>query len=297
MIRCGFVGILGLPNAGKSTFLNEVLGEKITIISSKPQTTRQSFTGVLSTDQYQLILLDAPGFVQPKAGLFEFLSAEFEKVIEKSEHLLVLVGHDQKDNPNFIDFLSKVEASKKPYSFIFTKADLPQTDFVKDLKQQANDKGLLASDYSIKDKEKYNIEAFLLKLSQTLPEEHHPLYDPDMISLDRTRDIVAEFIREECFLNLKDEIPFGLGVIIKSFKREKGLQHIQANILVEKENHKGILIGKGGAQLKKIGQESRKKIENLLGEKVFLGLHISFKKNWMKNKSIMKEIGYSHEKS
>lgn len=129
-----------------------------------------------------------------------------------------------------------------------------------------------------------------------LPEEHHPLYDPEMISLDRTRDIVAEFIREQCFLNLDQEIPFSSGIIIKSFKRQKGLLHIQANILIEKENHKAIVIGKNGSMLKKIGQESRKKIEELLGEKIFLGLHVTHKKNWMKRDSIMKEVGYVHDK-
>ena len=118
-----------------------------------------------------------------------------------------------------------------------------------------------------------------------------------MISLDNTRDIVAEFIREPCFEQLDQEIPFSMAVIIKSYKREKGLLHIQANILVEKENHKAIVIGKGGTRLKSIGQEARKKIEELLGEKIFLGLHVAYKKNWIKNQAIMKEVGYFHDKS
>ena len=136
----------------------------------------------------------------------------------------------------------------------------------------------------------------LESVAQSMPAEHHPLYDTDMISLDRTRDIVAEFIREECFLQLEKEIPYGVGVIIKSFKREKGLQKIEANILIEKENHKSIVIGKAGSRLKEIGLRSRKKIESLLGEKIYLGLHVSFKKNWQKNSAIMKELGYFHER-
>jgi GTP-binding protein Era len=293
MIHCGFVGILGLPNAGKSTFLNKVLGEKVAIISSKPQTTRQAFTGLITEKDYQLIFLDAPGFVEPKAGLFQFLNDEFHKVIEKSEHLLVLVSHEQKDTEIFKKFIKEIKGSQKPVSYLFTKADLPETDFVKSFKESLQGEILKTTD-TIKEKNRELLDEFLEKLSRSLPQEHHPLYDPDMISLDRTRDIVAEFIREQCFLRLDKEIPYGLGVIIKSFKKEKGLQHIQANILVEKENHKGILIGKGGAQLKKIGQDSRKKIEELLGEKVFLGLHVAYKKNWMKNPSIMKEVGYVH---
>jgi len=295
MIHCGFVGILGLPNAGKSTFLNKVLGEKVAIISSKPQTTRQASTGLVTTDDFQLVFLDAPGYVEPKAGLFNFLSEEFTKVIEKSEHLLVLVSQEQKDTEIFKKFISAVDDSKKPVTYLFTKADLPPTEFVTGFQKEAAEKGALTCSYTIKSKDQLGLKALMKDIAETLPKEHHPLYDPEMISLDRTRDIVAEFIREQCFLMLDKEIPYGLGVIIKSFKKEKGLQHIQANILIEKENHKAILIGKGGQQLKKIGQASRKKIEELLGEKVFLGLHVSFKKNWMKNNSIMKEVGYTHE--
>ena len=295
MIHCGFVGLLGLPNAGKSTFLNKALGEKVVIISEKPQTTRKSFTGLLSNKDYQLIVLDAPGYVEPKRGLFDYLHAEFDRVIEKSEHLIVLVANDQKNTAKFQKFWNRVEASKKPFSLLITKIDLKASDFILVLKAKLEGESKLVGEYSVRLDKKKQMDQFLTDISLTLPQENHPLYDPDMISLDRVRDIVAEFIREQCFLQLQQEIPYGLGVIIKSYKKEKGLQHIQANILVEKENHKGILIGKGGAQLKKIGQDARAKIEELLGEKVFLGLHVSHKKNWTKNRSIMKEVGYVHE--
>lgn len=295
MIHCGFVGILGLANVGKSTYLNHLLGEKISIVSSKPQTTRQSFTGIISNSQYQLIIYDAPGYVEAKAGLFNFLSAEVDKVIDRTEHLLVLVANDQKDSKLFKELLGKVESSKKPVSFLFTKADLSESDFVKSFKNKLVEQGKMTGEFSIKSKDDGSAQKLMSDIALSFKAEHHALYDPDMISLERTRDIVAEFIREQCFLQLNKEIPYGLGVIIKSFKREKGLRHIQANILIEKDNHKAIVIGKGGSQLKKIGSESRKKIEELLGEKVFLGLHVAFKKNWMKNSAIMKEVGYHHE--
>ncbi len=294
MIHCGFVGILGLPNAGKSTFLNKALGEKISIISSKPQTTRQSFTGLVTTKDYQLIFLDAPGFVKAKSGLFDFLAMEFDRVLEKSEHLLVLIATDQKETLPFKRFMEKIENSGKTFSVLFTKNDLKESEFVKSLKEQWKDKNTLA--YSIKDKVFAPVENLLMEMAKTLPKEEQSLYDPDMISLDRTRDIVSEFVREACFLNLEQEIPFGLGVIIKSFKKEKGLFRIEANVLVEKDSHKGIVIGKKGVNLKKIGQQAREQIEKLLGEKVFLGLFVTHKKNWMRNKSIMREVGYVHDK-
>ncbi len=217
-------------------------------------------------------------------------------MIEKSEHLLVLVSHDQKESSAFKKFIAKVKGSGKPYSFLFTKADLEQSEFVAKLKTECEESHRFSGAMTIKNKTRDSVKGLLKQIAESLPKEDFPLYDPDMISLDRTRDIVSEFIREQCFLQLDKEIPFGLGVVIKSFKREKGLRHIQANILIEKENHKAILIGKGGQKLKTIGQEARKKIEELLGEKVFLGLHVAFKKNWMKNKNIMKEVGYHHDK-
>lgn len=295
MIHCGFVGILGLPNVGKSSFLNSILEEKISIVSSKPQTTRQSFTGVLSNQAYQLILIDAPGYVEKKAGLFEFLNAEFTRVVEKSEHLLFLISHEQKDSDIFNLMREKIENSGKPVTYLFTKVDLEPTGFVLKLKKDLEEKEFRVGTFSIQKSQEDSHKDMLDALAHSLPQEHHPLYDPDMISLDRTRDIVAEFIREECFLQLEKEIPYSLGVIIKSFKKEKGLQRIEANILIEKENHKAIVIGKNGERLKEIGSRSRVKIQKLLGEKIFLGLHIAVKKNWQKNKAIMKELGYHNE--
>ena len=295
MFHCGFVGIVGLPNTGKSTFLNKILGEKISIVSSKPQTTRRSLTGLVSRERYQLIFLDAPGFVRAKPGLFEFLFHEMERVIKKSEQLLVLISHDQKENSSFKTFMNLVEESKKPMSFLFTKTDLQESDLVSSLKKKSQGSQVLTGEFSIKEKKlDPSVDQLLEQIALRLPATPHPLYDPEIISLDQTRDIMGEFIREQCFIQLDQEIPFGLGVVIKEFKREKGLQHIQANILVAKENHKAILIGKGGRRLKSIGQEARKNMENLLGEKLFLGLHVTHKKNWMGRQKIMKELGYDH---
>ena len=296
MINCGFVGLLGLPNVGKSSFLNNVLGEKISIVSNKPQTTRQAFSGIVSTKEYQLIFLDAPGYVPDKPGLFNFLHAEFQKVIERSELLMVLISHEQRETSEFNNFYEKIKASGKPIFVLFTKTDIEPTEFVMGLKSQLKTDNKNFGEWSLHNKDKSAAESLLKEVSRDLKAEIHPLYDPDMISLDQTRDIVAEFIREQCFLQLDKEIPFGIGIVIKSFKREKGLRHIQANILIEKENHKAIVIGKSGSRLKNIGKQARAKIEELLGEKIFLGLHVAHKKNWQKSSAIMKEVGYVHDK-
>jgi GTPase len=296
MIHCGFVGILGLPNAGKSTLLNKILDEKIAIVSSKPQTTRQSSTGVLTKDNYQMIFFDSPGFVEPKEGIFKFLASEFDRVIDKSDHLIMMISHEQKDSEVFNKSLEKVKKSKKPVSYLYSKSDIEESEFVKALKLDMRLAKVSHFEYSVKTKDMPLLFDWLKSIAETFPQETQALYDSEMISLDRTRDIVSEFIREECFLNLDKEIPFGLGVIIQSFKTVKGMTHIEANIIVDKENHKGIVIGKSGAMLKKIGQNSRSKIEKLLGEKIYLGLHVSYKQNWMKNKAIMNELGYKDDK-
>ena len=295
-MNCGFVGIIGLPNVGKSTLLNKIISEKVSIVSSKPQTTRQSASGILSTGDFQIVFLDAPGFVRPQKGMFEFLSTEFDRVVEDSDYLTFVVSHDQRENKSFNEVITKIENSGKPFSFIFSKADLEEKSFSKWLKSQCEIKSWPHISFSIKDKEEENLNLFLQQIAAQLPEEKQPLYDPETISLENVRDIVGEKIREQCFEQLHQEIPFGLGVIIKSFKTDKGMPHIEANILVEKENHKAIVIGKKGAQLKKIGAAARSEIENFLGEKVYLGLHVSHKQNWMKNKNIMKELGYVQQR-
>ncbi|MCJ8276947.1 MAG: GTPase Era [Bdellovibrionales bacterium] len=276
--------------------LNQIIEEKISIVSSKPQTTRQYLSGIRSTDEYQLIFFDAPGFVNPKKGLFDFLSKEFDRVIDKSDHILFVISFEQENSDAFKQVQDKVKASGKKVSYIFSKADLKIKPFIAELRDQMMAEGAQTMTYSIKDKDNGPLFDYLKEIADQMPEEMFPLYDPEMISLDRTRDIVGELIREVCFEMLQKELPYGLGVIIKSFKNEKNMPHIEANIVVEKEGHKGIVIGKGGAQLKKIGQQSRAKIEEFLGEKVFLGLHVAYKKNWQTNKNIMKEMGYDERR-
>lgn len=297
MIHCGFVGLIGLPNAGKSSLMNAIVNEKVSIISSKPQTTRQSFSGLWSEDNFQLVFFDSPGFVNKRPGLFDFLAAEFDRVIEKSDVLVFLISHEQKKSSDFDLALCKVKETQKPVHYVFSKIDIQPTPFVVSMKEQLIQDNIAFQEVSLKSTGLMEqFRDYLRDLALTLPQEQHALYDREMISLDNTRDIVSEYIREECFERLNKEIPFGLAVIVESFKKEKGLTHIQARIIVEKENHKAIVIGKGGQQLRDIGKGARAKIEELLGEKIFLGLHVVHKKNWLKNKAIMRELGYSHDK-
>ncbi len=297
MIHFGAIGLMGLPNVGKSSFLNTILEQKVTIVSQRPQTTRQSLSGVLTHEDYQLVFWDAPGFVVGEDGMFEYLGKEFDQVLDKCDHFFLMIAFDQKESKKWNTIFEKVRKSKKPFSFIFTKSDLPPSEFVMGLKENIlfSEDPISSLDFSIHKYKKEETFDFFKNLTRDFYTLDQPLYDPDMISLDRTRDIVSEFIREECFIRLDKEIPFSMAVMIRSFKKEKGLQRIEADIIVEKENHRGIVIGKGGQLLRQIGESSRKKIEELLGEKIFLGLHVTHKKNWMKNKRMMKDLGYHHD--
>jgi GTPase len=298
MIHCGYIGIIGLPNAGKSSLLNRIIDEKVSIVSSKPQTTRQSFSGIWSGDDFQVIFYDAPGFVEKKSGLFEFLAEEFERVVEKSDQLIFMVSHEQRPSEQLEQLLQKLAKQKKRVHYCFSKVDLPPTPYVMELKKKLIEDACPVFELSLNDDHLFaRAKNYLIEVAKQLPQEKQSLYDPEMISLDNVRDIASEYIRETCFENLEKEIPFGLGVIIKSFKQERDITRIEANIIVEKENHKSIVIGKGGQQLGKIGQQARLKIEQLLQQKVYLGLHVSHKKNWLKNKSIMKELGYKSGQS
>ena len=295
MIHFGFVGLIGLPNAGKSSFLNHVLGEKLSIVSSHPQSTRQSFRGVFTDKNCQIVFFDTPGFLSPRVSqslLTDFLIRELKKVMGKSDHLLFLISHPQRETTPFNQILEKLEKCKKPMSFLFTKSDLKASDFVNQYKTQLKKEGKSYFETSVKDKNPHELIQFIKKMASELPMEQKFPYNPDLFSLDSTSDIVSELIREQCFLQLKKEIPFGLGIVIISIKNEKNLKHIHATIIVEKENHKAIVIGQGGQQLKKIGQKARLKIETLMGEKVFLKLHVSCKKKWTKKSGLMKDLGY-----
>lgn len=302
MIHFGFVGLMGLPNAGKSSFLNHLLEEKLSIVSNLPQSTRRSFRGLFTQKSFQIVFFDTPGFILPQKNKSEslnnFLVLEFEKILKESDHLILLISHSQKENPSFYKMLKTMESCKKSISFLFTKSDLKASDFVNHYKKRLKKEGKNYFETSIKDKNQEKLTQFIKKVAKGLPTLTGGFpYDSHLLSLDSISDIISEFIREQCFLELKKEIPFGLDVIVISVKDEKNMKHIQATIIVEKENHKAIVIGQGGQQLKKIGQKSRQKIENLLGKRVFLKLHVSFKKKWTKNSKIMKELGYIHVKN
>jgi GTP-binding protein Era len=290
--RAGFVGLIGLPNSGKSTLMNALVGEKVSIVTSKPQTTRRRVMGLVSGDDFQIVFVDAPGVVNAKSGLNMFLHEEARDVISESDVLVAVLNIDEKSPAQLDEILNLVKESGKPWLALIHKTDLPELHRPQILRDKLAAYGVPVLQGSALAEPKGMAETLLQALKPMLPAAKGPLYDEELYTLSTTRELCAEIIREKCFETLHQEVPFGLAVKVLKFDEESPVVKIHSEILVAKENHRPIVIGSKGASLKKIGTEARKEIEKLLGEKVYLDLQVSSRRDWQKNRAVMKELGY-----
>ncbi|MEN0057440.1 MAG: GTPase Era [Bdellovibrio sp.] len=297
--KAGFLGLIGQPNAGKSTLMNFLVDEKVSIVSAKPQTTRRRILGIWSNDAGQIVFVDAPGLIKADKGLNGFLAKEAEDVIGSSDALIAILSVDEDKPENAEKVLDMVVASGKPWIGVITKADLQEKAHrVLILKRMIEDRKGKALSISVKDSlnDSEEREALLVEFLELLPESPAPLYDVELFTNENIRDMASEVIREKCFEHLHQEIPYSLAVrIIKFDENAEPVPRIHAEILVSKDNHKAIVIGKEAQSIKKIGTEARKEIEKLMGEKIFLDLIVNTKPEWFENKRMMKELGYGTE--
>ncbi len=292
MTKAGFVSLIGRPNAGKSTLMNSLLGEAIAMVSQKANATRKRSNAIVMYEDTQIIFVDTPGIHEREKVLNKYMLDEALKAMGDCDLIIYLapvtdtVEHYQK-------FLT---LNKKNVKHIIVLSKIDQVEQAKLFKRiaqynQFNDKFEALIPVAIPKKVGHND---LLKLiSKNLPESPF-LYDPDDLTSELVRDIYAGFIREGIFDNISDEIPYESDVIIDSIEEDKGhVDKIYASIVVEKESQKGIIIGKGGEAIKRIGIYSREKIEILSQKKVFLNLQVIVKKGWTKDKAFLQEIGYT----
>lgn len=296
--KAGFIGLIGQPNAGKSTLMNFLVSEKVSIVSAKPQTTRRRILGIWSTDAGQVVFVDAPGVIRADKGLNGFLAQEAEDVIRSSDALIAVVSVDEEKPEDAERVIEMVAKSGKPWLGVITKTDITEKAhrlmILKKMIEDKNGKSLSISVNALKkDAEAAeDREAILIELLSLLPDSPAPLYDIELFTNENVREMVAELIREKCFELLHHEVPYSLAVRILKFDEEGPIPKIYAEIIVSKENHKAIVIGKQASLIKQIGVESRKEIEKLLGDKVFLDLKVLSKPEWFDNKRVMKELGY-----
>ncbi len=293
--KSGFISIIGKPNVGKSTLLNRLAGSKISIITKKPQTTRNAIKAIITTDKYQMIFIDTPGIMKPKNKLGGYMvKTALESLNEVDLILFMVEGTDLHPQNEDIEIINKLKEKKTPVFLLINKIDIAEKDRIFSLMSEYNRLMEFTDIIPISAATGEGLEILLHKIENVLP--YGPKYYPDDIITDQPeKAIAAEIIREKFFMLLKQEIPYGIGVEITHFKEreDKNILDIEANIYCEKESQKGIVIGNNGKLIKKAGTLAREEIEYLFGIKVNLKLWVKTKNDWRNNVRMLKTLGYA----
>ena len=289
--KAGFVNIIGKPNAGKSTLMNELVGERLAIITSKVQTTRHRILGIVNGDDFQIIYSDTPGIIEPKykmqAAMMSFVTSAFR---DADVMLFINDATDPKDS-ELLPIAEKLNKMGTPVIFLLNKTDKATPEqMAKKLEywKKHIDAVLFLPISALK---KDNLDVLFEKIKSFLP-FHPPYYDKDSLTDRPERFFVSEIIREKILLNYRQEIPYSVEIVIEKFKDEPKIVRINALIIANRQSQKPILIGHRGSRLKKIGTEARKDIEKFVGKKVFLQLFVKVRENWRDNDMLLKNMGY-----
>lgn len=291
--KCGFVAAVGRPNAGKSSLLNWLVGEKIAMVSHKANATRKRANVIVMHDEDQIVFVDTPGLHEKEKLINQFMLEEALKAIGDCDLILFLAPVTDKIE-HYEDFLEKNTKNTK-HILVLTKTDfVTQGEVLEKIEEykKYEDRYEAVIPCSIKKGRKQ--ADILNEVVKHLPSSP-PLFDTEILTDSHLRDIYKEFIRESIFENISDEIPYETDVVINKVQEKPHIEVIKATIIVEKSTQKGMIIGKGGEAIKRIGLHSRKKIEQLIGKKVYLELFVSIKKGWTKNKKSLKELGYNFD--
>lgn len=288
-MKVGFVNIFGKPNAGKSTLLNALLREKLAIVSSKVQTTRHRIKGILTTKEYQIILSDTPGIIDPKYKLHEKMMASVKGALEDADVALLIL--DIKDNWQENDELFASMHLKVPSIVVLNKIDLVDTAKLEEAKQFFESNPYCKKVVTVSALSGINIKSFLKEILAFLP-EGELFFEEDQLTDLSTRFFVAELIREKIYDLFSDEIPYHTTVVVTEFKEKSTLIKITAEIIVQRETQKAILLGKNGEMIKKLGSLSRIDIEKFVGSKTFLELFVKVRPKWRDSDMFLKEYGY-----
>ncbi len=287
--KSGFVNILGNPNAGKSTLMNAFVGEKLSIITAKAQTTRHRIMGIANGEDYQIVYSDTPGIVNPHYKLHESMMGFVHSALKDADIFLLVtdIGEDFKNQ----EILDKVKESCIPTIIIINKIDLSDQETVELKIKFWKEKFENAEVIPVSALLKFNIEKVISSILEHLPVSP-PYFPKDELSDKTMRFFASEIIREKIFENYQKEIPYACEVIVDSYKEETNIDKISATIFVERDSQKGILIGHKGGALKKVGTEARLDLEEFVQKKVFLELHVKVNKDWRNNDTFLKRFGY-----
>ncbi len=289
--KAGFVNIIGNPNVGKSTLMNALVGEKLSIITNKAQTTRHRILGIVNHDEYQIVFSDTPGIIKPAYELQEAMMDFVKSAFDDADVLIYMVEVGEKELKNEA-FFNKIINSKIPVILLLNKIDTSTKEEVDQKISYWRSKVPNSFVYVISALEKFNVDAVFYKIIELLP-EGPPFYPKDQLTDKSERFFVNEKIREKILMHYKKEIPYSVEVETESFIEEDEIIRIRSIIMVERETQKGILIGHKGAAIKRVGAEARKDLQRFFQKKVFIELYVKINKNWRSNKNQLKRFGYN----
>ena len=291
MFKSGFVNIIGLPNAGKSSIINRLLDDKFSIVTSKAQTTRHRAHAIINGEDFQVVISDTPGFTIPKNKIHEYMNKKILSSFKDADIILFIVelgAENRRDN----QLIEKIKKIKIPVLLVLNKVDKVNQDILEEESNFWSNEIENIETWVVSAKEKFNIQNLKNRVIELLPEG--PKYYPDDVWTDKNeRFFVNEIIREKIFNIYSQEIPYISEVITESFKIRNKVLRISSMIIVERDSQKGIIIGNNGESIKKLGSESRKDLEDFFKRKVFLELNVKVYKDWRKNSNQLKKLGYN----
>jgi len=288
--KSGFVNIVGNPNVGKSTFMNALLGEKLSIITSKAQTTRHRIFGIFNDEEHQIVFSDTPGIIKPSYALQENMMHFAHSTLKDADVLILMTTIKEKSLKDelFLDTISKMNV---PLLVLINKIDISNQEELERAVGFWEEKLPSAEVYPISALEEFNTDLVLDRVKKLL-DEGPAYFDKDAITDKPERFFVSEIIREKVLLNYQKEIPYSVEVVVESFKEEEDIIRIAAVLYVTRDSQKGIIIGHKGKEIKKVGSQARRDIERFLGKKVFLETFVKVSKNWRENEKQLKRFGY-----
>lgn len=295
-MRSGFVGVIGKANAGKSTLINVLVGEKVAIVSPKPQTTRDAIMGILTREEHQIVFVDTPGLYKAKNALSDVMMKTTETTARDVD--LILFVHDGHAGitDGDIELMKRFSSGNIPMVIAYTKIDImPKENIVADVKK-LYEAGIECDVFPVSARKYTNIKNLEQEIASRLPEGDKVIED-DIVSDKSERFMISEIMREKILLKFDKEIPHGVAIVVNTFERnENGVYDINLDIVCEKPNHKAILIGKQGKAIKEVSSFARADMEKFLGAKVFLTTYVKVKEDWRERPSLIREYGYSDKK-
>lgn len=295
-MRSGYVAVIGKANAGKSTLINVMVGEKVSIVSPKPQTTRDRILGVLTRENYQIVFVDTPGIYKAHNELTAMMMRTTDRSAKNVDVILYVVdGHENISESDF-ELMRKYSALRLPMLVAYTKTDIMPAEKILEDSVRFSEAGIEADVYPVSARKYRNVGKLEEAIVSLLP-EGEKCFQEDIVSDRSERFMIAEIMREKILLKFDKEIPHGIAIVINSFeRRENGVYDINLDIVCEKANHKAILIGKQGRAIKEVSSFARQDMEKFLGAKVFLTTYVKVKEDWRDKIGLMKEYGYEEFK-